>query len=52
MYFPKNKIKTGLNSNGDLLIKSSKLPYYVPYFETYNQNNGILIMHTNNESNF
>jgi len=35
MYFPKNKIKTGLNSNGDLLIKSSKLPYYGPYFETY-----------------
>lgn len=34
MYFPKNKIKTGLNSNGELQIKSSKKPYFGPYFET------------------
>ena len=36
MYFPKNKIKTGLNSNGDLIYKDSKIPYYGIYFETYN----------------
>jgi len=35
MYFPKNKIKTGLNSNGDLVYKDSKIPYYGIYFETY-----------------
>lgn len=34
MYFPKNRIKTGFNSNGDLLIKSTNKPYFGPYFET------------------
>lgn len=34
MYFPKNRIKTGFNSNGELLIKSTKKPYFGPYFET------------------
>jgi hypothetical protein len=35
MYFPKNKIKTGFNSNGDLKIKSSDKAYFGPYFKTY-----------------
>ncbi len=34
MYFPKNRIKTGFNSNGELLIKSTEKPYFGPYFET------------------
>jgi len=34
MYFPKNKIKTGLNSNGEFLVKSSSKVYYGPYFST------------------
>jgi len=34
MYFPKNKIKTGFTSNGDLKIKLSDQPYYGPYFKT------------------
>ena len=34
MYFPKNRIKTGFNSNGELLIKSTNKPYFGPYFET------------------
>jgi hypothetical protein len=35
MYFPKNRIKTGLISNGNLLVKSTSEEYYGPYFETY-----------------
>ena len=35
MYFPKNRIKTGLVSNGNLLVKSTSEEYYGPYFETY-----------------
>ena len=34
MYFPKNRIKTGFNSNGELLVKSTNKPYFGPYFET------------------
>lgn len=36
MYFPKNKIITDLYSNGQLMYKSSKQPYYGPYFKLYN----------------
>lgn len=35
MYFPKNKIKTGLQSDGDLVFKSTKKEYFGPYFKTY-----------------
>lgn len=35
MYYPKNKIKTGLISNGDLIYKNSKQPYSGVYFKTY-----------------
>ena len=35
MYFPKNKIKTGLTSNGELVQKLTNIPYFGPYFETY-----------------
>lgn len=36
MYLPKNKIKTGFNSNGDLSFKSNpEKPYFGPYFKTY-----------------
>ena len=35
MYFPKNRIKTGFNSNGELLIKSTNKQYFGPYFKTF-----------------
>lgn len=35
MYYPKNKIKTGLISNGDLIYKNSKQSYFGVYFKTY-----------------
>tara|TARA_R100000908_G_C3689789_1_gene104685 strand:+ start:107 stop:700 length:594 start_codon:yes stop_codon:yes gene_type:complete len=35
MYYPKNRIKTGLQSNGDLVVKSTNEVYIGEYFETY-----------------
>ena len=35
MYYPKNQIETNLYSNGELLVKSTSLPYTGFYFSTY-----------------
>ena len=37
MYYPKNQIETNLYSNGDLVIESTKRPYYGFYFSTYDK---------------
>lgn len=38
MYFPKNKIETNLYSSGDLLLESTRKPYYGFYFKTFEGN--------------
>ena len=34
MYYPKNQIETGLYSNSDLALASTRTPYIGPYFKT------------------